>query len=137
MDWQAILQFCIEAGIVSAVVAALIKIGVKIAGDKLGWDEKKKAAVEERLEGWGSTAIHYAEEAAKHRVFDSKEAQSAFKEKIAVELVAKNMGVDEGVAKAAVRAALSMSSLSKPMAHDEAAFVDTDDPEALIAAQGG
>lgn len=137
MDWQSILQFCIESGIAALVIAALIKIGVKFAGDKLGWDEKKKAAWAARLNDWAGTAIHYAEQAAKHRVFTSKEAQSRFKEQIAVDLVVKNMGIDEGVAKAAVRAALSQSPFSKPTSHDAAAFVDTDDPDELIAAQGG
>jgi|GEM_PF-1822272 len=137
LDWGAIIQFLITSGIAAAVLAGLIKFGTGAVGKQLGWDEKKQTAWKERLDGWAATGIHYAEEAAKHKVFSSKDAQARFKEGLAVDFVSRQMGIEEGLAKAAVRAAFSLSPLAKPVKHDEAAKFEDKDAEALIEEQGG
>jgi len=136
MDKEAIINLVVQILTVmvsTGLLALLVKYGVNKVGDKLGWDEKKKSEWEALLNGVASKGIFYAEEAAKHQVFSSPEAQAKFKEDLAVKVVTETMGVAPDAAKVAVRAVFATSALAKPAKHNEVAkFKDETDPEKLI-----
>lgn len=134
MDANTIVTLVVTLIVSSGILGVLTKLAIGWIGDKLGWDETKKLQWQNKVESLAQTGIHYAEEAAKHKVFTDPAERAKFKEKLAVDFLSKQADVDEETAKALVRAVFSTSSLSKPhMAHDKALkFEDEMDPEKLI-----
>ena len=113
MEWEEIFKFLITSGILAAIVAALIKFGLKWIGDKLGWDETKRHKAATLLADVAEKAMRAAEQSAKHNKFESAKDQSIWKENYAVDMIMKLAGVENGLAKSVLRAVFNVSSLNE------------------------
>jgi len=121
MSWEDIFKFLVTSGILATIVGTLVKFGLKWLGDKLGWEETKHQIAANLLADAANKAMRAAEQSAKHTKFSTAKDQALWKENYAVDMIVKLVGVENGLAKSALRAVFNVSDLNDKlkMSHDE------------------